>query len=115
MKTKNFEGRKGEQIMAKGWTTIKTNALGGVDKKTVKAFDKAIRNTVPMSAIKMKLHGDFLFDTKIAEEDKLLAAVKAGKVSNEKTLAKAKAIEKKRNKAKARQEKKDGVQHQAGE
>ena len=28
--------------MAKGWTTIKTNALGGVDKKTVKAFDKEI-------------------------------------------------------------------------
>ena len=91
--------------MAKGWKTIYTNITTG-SKSDFKAFDKAIRNTQSLSTYELKKQSIELYEKKIAEEDKLIAAVEAGRATKPEQIERVKAIKAAREKAKAKTEKK---------
>ena len=91
--------------MAKGWKTIYTNITTG-SKWDFKAFDKAIRNTQSLSNYELKKQSIELYEKKIAEEDKLIAAVEAGRATKPEQIERVKAIKAAREKAKAKTEKK---------
>ena len=96
--------------MAKGWKTVytntNTNASTG-NKLKSKAFDKAIRNTKHLSIDELKEQGIELYEKKIAEEDKLIAAVEAGRATKPEQIERVKSIKEAREKAKT--EKKEKV------
>ena len=92
--------------MAKGWKTVYTNTSTG-NKLDFKAFDKAIRNTQPLSIYELKKQGIELYEKKIAEEDKLIAAVEAGRATKPEQIERANTIKAAREKAKT--EKKEKV------
>ena len=92
--------------MAKGWKTVYTNTSTG-NKLDFKAFDKVIRNTQPLSIYELKKQGIELYEKKIAEEDKLIAAVEAGRATKPEQIERANAIKAAREKAKT--EKKEKV------
>ena len=94
--------------MAKGWKTIYTNISKG-SKSDFKAFDKAIRNTQHLSIDKLKEQGIELYEKKIVEEDKLIAAVEAGRATKPEQIERVKAIKETREKEKAKTEKKEKV------
>ena len=100
--------KKGIEKMAKGWKTVYTNASTG-SKSDFKAFDKAIRNTQSLSTYELKKQGIELYEKKIAEEDKLIAAVEAGRATKPEQIERANAIKAAREKAKAKTEKKEKV------
>ena len=87
--------------MAKGWKTVYTNTSTG-NKSNFKAFDKAIRNTQHLSIDELKEQGNELYKKKIAEEDKLIAAVEAGRATKPEQIERVKAIKETREKAKAK-------------
>ena len=94
--------------MAKGWKTVYTNTSTG-SKSDFKAFDKAIRNTKHLSIDKLKEQGIELYKKKIAEEDKLIAAVEAGRATKPEQIERVKAIKEAREKEKAKTGKKEKV------
>ena len=94
--------------MAKGWKTVYTNRSTG-NKSDFKAFDKAIRNTQSLSIYELKKRSIELYEKKIAEEDKLIAAVEAGRATKPEQIERVKAIKETREKAKAKTEKKEKV------
>ena len=94
--------------MAKDWKTIYTNTSKG-SKSDFKAFDKAIRNTKHLSIDKLKEQGVELYEKKIAEEDKLIAAVEAGRATKPEQIERVKAIKEARENAIAKTEKKEKV------
>ena len=100
--------KKGIERMAKGWKTVYTNTNTG-NKSNFKAFDKAIRNTKHLSIDKLKEQGVELYEKKIAEEDKLIAAVEASRATKPEQIERVKAIKETREKAKAKTEKKEKV------
>ena len=83
--------------MAKGWKTVYTNTSTG-NKLDFKAFDKAIRNTQPLSIYELKKQGIELYEKKIA-----------GRATKPEQIERAKAIRDAREKAKAKTEKKEKV------
>ena len=85
--------------MAKGWKTVYTNTSTG-NKSDFKAFDKAIRNTQHLSINELKEQGIDLYKKKIAEEDKLIAAVETGRATKPEQIERVKAIKEAREKAK---------------
>ena len=87
--------------MAKGWKTIYTNTSKG-SKSDFKAFDKAIRNTQHLSIDKLKEQGIELYEKKIAEEDKLIAAAEAGRATKPEQIERVKAIKETREKVKVK-------------
>ena len=91
--------------MVKGWKTVYTNKNTG-NKSDFKAFDKAIRNTQSLSTYELKKQSIELYEKKIAEEDKLIAAVEAGRATKPEQIERVKAIKAAREKAKAKTEKK---------
>ena len=94
--------------MAKGWKTVYTNANANTGNKSCfKAFDKAIRNTQHLSIDELKEQGDELYKKKIAKEDKLIAAVEAGRATKPEQIERVKSIKEAREKAKT--EKKEKV------
>ena len=96
--------------MAKGWKTVYTNANTNIgNKPNFKAFDKAIRNTKCLSIYELKKQGIELYEKKIAEEDKLIAAVEAGRATRPEQIERVNAIKEAREKAKAKTEKKEKV------
>ena len=94
--------------MAKGWKTIYTNTSTG-NKLNFKTFDKVIRNTQCLSIYELKKRSIELYEKKIAEEDKLIAAVEAGRATKPEQIERVKAIKETREKAKAKTEKKEKV------
>lgn len=93
--------------MAKGWKTVYTNTSTG-SKSDFKAFDKAIRNTKYLSIDKLKEQGVELYKKKIAEEDKLIAAVESGRATKPEQIERVNAIKEARAKAeKSKKKKKD--------
>ena len=93
--------------MAKGWKTVYTNTSKG-SKSDFKAFDKAIRNTQHLSIDKLKEQGIELYEKKIAEEDKLIAAVDAGRATKPEQIERVNAIKDARAKAeKSKKKEKD--------
>ena len=93
--------------MAKDWKTVYTNTSTG-SKSDFKAFDKAIRNTKHLSIDKLKEQGIELYKKKIAEEDKLIAAVEAGRATKPEQIERVKVIKETRAKAeKSKKKKKD--------
>ena len=94
--------------MAKGWKTVYTNTSTG-NKSNFKAFDKAIRNTQRLSIEELKKQGIELYEKKIAEEDKLIAAVEAGYATKPEQIERVNTIKEAREKAKAKTEKKEKV------
>ena len=90
--------KKGIEKMAKGWKTVYTNKNTG-NKSDFKAFDKAIRNTQHLSIDKLKEQGIELYEKKIAEEDKLIAAVESGRATKPEQIERVNAIKKARAKA----------------
>ena len=92
--------------MAKGWKTVYTNKNTG-NKSDFKAFDKAIRNTQSLSTYELEKQNIELYEKKIAEEDKLIAAVEAGRATKPEQIERANAIKAAREKAKT--EKKEKV------
>ena len=93
--------------MAKGWKTVYTNTSTG-NKLNFKAFDKAIRNTVSRSTFESKKQGNELYDKRIVEEDKLIAAVEEGRATKPELIEKANAIKEARAKAeKSKKKEKD--------
>ena len=93
--------------MAKGWKTVYTNTSTG-SKSDFKAFDKAIRNTKHLSIDKLKEQSIELYKKKIAEEDKLIAAVEAGRATKPEQIERVKVIKEARAKAeKSKKKKKD--------
>ena len=94
--------------MAKGWKTVYTNTNTG-NKSNFKAFDKAIRNTQSLSTYELKKQSIELYEKKIAEEDKLIAAVEAGRATKPEQIERVKAIKEAREKEKAKTEKKEKV------
>ena len=94
--------------MAKGWKTVYTNASTG-SKSDFKAFDKAIRNTQSLSTYEFEKQNIELYEKKIAEEDKLIAAVEAGRATKPEQIERVKAIKEAREKEKAKTEKKEKV------
>lgn len=96
--------------MAKGWKTVYTNANTSTgNKSNFKAFDKAIRNTKCLLIYELKKQGIELYEKKIAEEDKLIAAVEAGRATKPEQIERVNAIKEAREKAKAKTEKKEKV------
>lgn len=91
--------------MAKGWTTIRNDNQGNTGKTNFRAFDKLIRNTKTLSVAELKKASNEAYDKRIAEEDKLIAAVKDGRATKPEQIERAKAIESAR--AKAKKEKKE--------
>lgn len=102
------EQERNRKKMAKGWKTVYTNTSTG-NKLDFKAFDKAIRNTQPLSIYELKKQGIELYEKKIAEEDKLIAAVEAGRATKPEQIERVKSIKEAREKAKAKTEKKEKV------
>ena len=94
--------------MAKGWKTIYTNT-DKTRKTNFNTFDKLIRNTVSLSTFELKKQGNELYDKRIVEEDKLIAAVEAGRATKPEQIERVKAIKEAREKAKAKTEKKEKV------
>ena len=94
--------------MAKDWKTVYTNTSTG-SKSDFKAFNKAIRNTKHLSIDELKEQGIELHKKKIAEEDKLIAAVEAGRATKPEQIERVKAIKEAREKEKAKTEKKEKV------
>ena len=93
--------------MAKDWKTVYTNTSTG-SKSDFKTFDKAIRNTKHLSIDKLKEQGIELYKKKIAEEDKLIAAVEAGRATKPEQIERVKVIKETRAKAeKSKKKKKD--------
>ena len=93
--------------MAKGWKTVYTNTSTG-NKSNFKAFDKAIRNTQHLSIDKLKEQGIELHEKKIAEEDKLIAAVDSGRATKPEQIERVNTIKEARAKAeKAKKKKRD--------
>ena len=92
--------------MAKGWKTIYTNITTG-SKSDFRAFDKAIRNTQSLSTYELEKQNIEQYEKKIAEEDKLIAAVEAGRATKPEQIERANAIKAAREKAKT--EKKEKV------
>ena len=93
--------------MAKGWKTVYTNTSKG-SKSDFKAFDKAIRNTQHLSIDKLKEQGIELYEKKIVEEDKLIAAVETGRATKPEQIERVKVIKEARAKAeKSKKKKKD--------
>ena len=101
--------KKGIEKMAKGWKTVYTNTNTSTgNKSNFKAFDKAIRNTQHLSIDKLKEQGIELYEKKIAEEDKLIAAVDSGRATKPEQIEQANAIKEARAKAeKSKKKKKD--------
>ena len=85
--------------MAKGWKTVYTNINTG-KKSDSKAFDKAIRNTQHLSINDLKEQGIELYKKKIAEEDKLIAAVESGRATKPEQIERVNTIKEAREKAK---------------
>ena len=93
--------------MAKGWKTVYTNT-SKESKSDFKAFDKAIRNTQHLSIDKLKEQGIELYEKKIAEEDKLIAAVESGRATKPEQIERVNAIKEARAKAeKSKKKEKD--------
>ena len=93
--------------MAKGWKTVYTNTNTG-NKSNFKAFDKAIRNTQHLSIDELKEQGNELYKKKIAEEDKLIAAVEADRATKPEQIERVNAIKDARAKAeKSKKKEKD--------
>ena len=93
--------------MAKGWKTVYTNTSTG-SKSDFKAFNKAIRNTKHLSFDELKEQGIELYKKKIAEEDKLIAAVEADRATKPEQIERVKVIKEARAKAeKSKKKKKD--------
>ena len=84
--------------MAKDWKTVYTNTSTG-SKSDFKAFNKAIRNTQRLSIDELKEQGNELHKKKIAEEDKLIAAVEAGRATKPEQIERVKVIKEARAKA----------------
>ena len=95
--------------MAKGWKTVYTNTNRSTGNKSYfKAFDKAIRNTQHLSIYELKKQGIELYEKKIAEEKKLIAAVEAGRATKPEQIERVNAIKEARAKAeKSKKKKKD--------
>ena len=85
--------------MAKGWKTVYTNRSTG-NKSDSKAFDKATRNTQHLSINELKEQGIELYKKKIAEEDKLIAAVESGRATKPEQIERVNTIKEAREKAK---------------
>ena len=96
--------------MAKGWKTVYTNASTG-NKLNFNAFNKAIRNTRHLSIDELKKQSIELYEKKIAEEDKLIAAVESGRATKPEQIKRVNTIKEAREKvkAKAKTEKKEKV------
>ena len=93
--------------MAKDWKTVYTNTSTG-SKSDFKAFNKAIRNTKHLSIDELKEQGIELYKKKIAEEDKLIAAVEAGRATKPEQIERVKVIKETRAKAeKSKKKEKD--------
>ena len=93
--------------MAKDWKTVYTNTSTG-SKSDFKAFNKTIRNTKHLSIDELKEQGIELYKKKIAEEDKLIAAVEAGRATKPEQIERVKVIKEARAKAeKSKKKKKD--------
>ena len=102
--------KKGIERMAKGWKTVYTNTNTSTGNKLdFKAFDKAIGNTKSLSIYELKKQDIELYAKKIAEEDKLIAAVEAGHATKPEQIERIKSIKEAREKAKAKTEKKEKV------
>ena len=87
--------------MAKGWKTVYTNTNTSTGNKSdSKAFDKAIRNTQHLSINELKEQGIELYKKKIAEEDKLIAAVESGRATKPEQIERVNTIKEAREKAK---------------
>ena len=87
--------------MAKGWKTVYTNTNTSTGNKSdFKAFDKAIRNTQHLSINELKEQGIELYKKKIAEEDKLIAAVESGRATKPEQIERVNTIKEAREKAK---------------
>ena len=85
--------------MAKDWKTVYTNTSTG-SKSDFKAFNKAIRNTKHLSIDELKEQGIELHKKKIAEEDKLIAAVESGRATKPEQIERVNTIKEAREKAK---------------
>ena len=85
--------------MAKSWKTVYTNASTG-NKSDFKAFNKAIRNTRHLSIDELKKQSIELYEKKIAEEDKLIAAVENGRATKPEQIERVNTIKEAREKAK---------------
>lgn len=93
--------------MAKDWKIVYTNTSTG-SKSDFKAFNKAIRNTKHLSFDELKEQGIELYKKKIAEEDKLIAAVEVGRATKPEQIERVKVIKEARAKAeKSKKKKKD--------
>ena len=96
--------------MAKGWKTVYTNTkVSTGNKSNFKTFDKVIRNIPRLSIYELKKQGIELYEKKIAEEDKLIAAVEAGRATKPEQIERVNAIKEAREKEKAKTEKKEKV------
>ena len=94
--------------MAKGWKTVYTNTNTSTGNKSdFKAFDKAIRNTQHLSINKLKEQGIELYKKKIAEEDKLIAAVESGRATKPEQIERVNTIKEAREKAKKKEKEKN--------
>ena len=91
--------------MAKDWKTIYTNT-DKTRKTDFKAFNKLIRNTVSLSTFELKKHGNELYDKRIVEEDKLIAAVEEGRATKPELIEKANTIKEARARTKTEKSKK---------
>ena len=93
--------------MAKGWKTVYTNTNTG-NKSDFKTFNNTIRNTQCLSIDELKKQGIELYEKKIAEEDKLIAAVDAGRATKPEQIERVNAIKDARAKAeKSKKKEKD--------
>lgn len=93
--------------MAKGWKTVYINTNTG-NKSDFKTFNKAIRNTQRLSIDELKKQGIELYEKKIAEENKLIAAVEAGCATKPEQIERVNAIKEARAKAeKSKKKEKD--------
>ena len=93
--------------MAKGWKTVYTNKNTG-NKSDFKAFDKAIRNTQHLSINELKEQGIELYKKKIAEEDKLIAAVESGRATKPEQIERVNTIKEARKKARKKEKDNSG-------
>ena len=93
--------------MAKGWKTVYTNTNTG-NKSDFKTFNNTIRNTQRLSIDELKKQGIELYEKKIAEENKLIAAVEAGCATKPEQIKRVNAIKDARAKAeKSKKKEKD--------
>ena len=93
--------------MAKGWKTVYTNTNTG-NKSDFKTFNNTIRNTQRLSIDELKKQGIELYEKKIAEENKLIAAVEAGCATKPEQIERVNSIKEARAKAeKSKKKEKD--------